>query len=187
MNVNVWDVNEHIQALIRSRRADQGLGAARPRHSTRIARRAIRRRRQRRPREREPAHALHAEGVSIWLDTLSRELLDSGEFATLIRDYAVTGATSNPTIFAKAITGSDLYDEQLRALAADGERDPRSCSSSSRSRTSGAAARELRPIYDDWGASTGSSRSNAPLISPTTREATIAQACELWRRLDPRT
>jgi len=44
--------------------------------------------------------ALHDAGVSIWLDNLSRELLDSGAFATLISDFAVTGATSNPTIFA---------------------------------------------------------------------------------------
>ena len=58
---------------------------------------------------------LHEAGVSIWLDTLSRQLLENGEFAELIRDYSVTGATSNPTIFAKAITGSHLYDEQLRS------------------------------------------------------------------------
>ena len=64
---------------------------------------------------------LHEAGVSIWLDTLSRDLLRGGEFAALIRDYSVTGATSNPTIFAKAITGSDLYDGQLRELAAAGE------------------------------------------------------------------
>ena len=50
--------------------------------------------------------ALHAAGVSIWLDTLSRELLHDGEFEALARDCSVTGATSNPTIFAKAITGS---------------------------------------------------------------------------------
>jgi transaldolase len=62
-------------------------------------------------------------GVSIWLDTLSRELLDSGAFAAMIADRAVTGATSNPTIFAKAITGSDRYDAQLRALAETGEHD----------------------------------------------------------------
>jgi hypothetical protein len=66
---------------------------------------------------------LHEAGVSIWLDTLSRELLESGEFAELIRDYSVTGATSNPTIFAKAITGSDRYDEEPRRLAARGSRD----------------------------------------------------------------
>ena len=62
---------------------------------------------------------LRDAGVSIWLDTLSRELLDSGAFAELIAS-GVTGATSNPTIFAKAIAGSDLYDEQLAALAATG-------------------------------------------------------------------
>ena len=67
---------------------------------------------------------LHEAGVSVWLDTLSRELLRSGEFAALIRDYSVTGATSNPTIFAKAITGSDLYDGQLRELAAAGGDEP---------------------------------------------------------------
>ena len=66
---------------------------------------------------------LHDAGVSIWLDTLSRELLESGEFATLIADSAVTGATSNPTIFAKAITGSDRYDDQLRGDAGPGARD----------------------------------------------------------------
>ena len=55
---------------------------------------------------------LHEAGVSIWLDTLSRELLETGEFERLVRDSAVTGATSNPTIFAKAITKSDRYDAQ---------------------------------------------------------------------------
>src|ERR1700680_4756801 len=67
--------------------------------------------------------ALQSVGVSIWLDTLSRELLESGEFAELVRDSGVTGATSNPTIFAKAITGSDRYDSQLRRLAGGGEHD----------------------------------------------------------------
>jgi transaldolase len=68
---------------------------------------------------------LHEAGVSIWLDTLSRELLESGEFATLVDEYAVSGATSNPTIFAKAITGSDRYDQQLRSLDSAGVSDTR--------------------------------------------------------------
>ena len=63
---------------------------------------------------------LREAGVSIWLDTLSRELLETGELAGLIHDYGVTGATSNPTIFAKAITDSDCYDDQLRRLVARG-------------------------------------------------------------------
>src|SRR4051794_20176210 len=69
--------------------------------------------------------ALHDAGVSIWLDSLSRELIDSGEVERLITDCAVTGATSNPTIFAAAITGSDRYDDQLRAAVALGIRVPR--------------------------------------------------------------
>src|SRR5436190_14601794 len=59
---------------------------------------------------------LRAAGVSIWLDSLSRDLLESGRFAELIRDYGVTGATSNPTIFAKAITTSERYDAQIAEL-----------------------------------------------------------------------
>jgi transaldolase len=50
---------------------------------------------------------LRGAGVCIWLDDLSRELLESGQFRRLIQGFAVTGATSNPTIFARAITGSD--------------------------------------------------------------------------------
>jgi transaldolase len=53
---------------------------------------------------------LHEAGVSMWLD-ISRELLETGEFARLVPDFAISGATSNPTIFAKAITGSDRYDD----------------------------------------------------------------------------
>ena len=91
---------------------------------------------------------LREAGVSIWLDTLSRELLDSGGFAELIRDYGVTGATSNPTIFAKAITGSDRYDGQLRELAAGGERDPQELFFSLALDDVRAAARLLRPAYE---------------------------------------
>jgi hypothetical protein len=61
---------------------------------------------------------LRDAGVSIWLDTLSRELIDSGTFAHLIAESAVTGATSNPTIFATAITGSASYDDQLETAPA---------------------------------------------------------------------
>ena len=61
--------------------------------------------------------------MSIWLDTLSRELLETGAFAALVDGSAVTGATSNPTIFAKAITGSDRYDDQLQSLVASGVSD----------------------------------------------------------------
>ena len=91
---------------------------------------------------------LHDAGVSIWLDTLSRELLDSGGFAELVADCAVTGATSNPTIFAKAITGSDAYDDQLRAAVASGVGDPQELFFELALDDVREAADVLRPTYD---------------------------------------
>jgi len=55
-------------------------------------------------------------GVSIWLDDLSRERLNSGNLAALIKTRCVTGVTTNPTIFAAALSNGEVYDEQLRSL-----------------------------------------------------------------------
>ena len=120
MNFNVWDVTDDIQRLIRRRAAVDDGSSPIPSVAARDARSP-----SRTGGGMNRLQALHDAGVSIWLDTLSRELLESGDFARLIADCAVTGATSNPTIFAKAITGSDLYDDQLRAAVAAGVRDPR--------------------------------------------------------------
>jgi len=62
-------------------------------------------------------HELSERGVSVWIDSLSREMLESGELARLIEEDAVVGVTSNPTIFQKALAEGDLYDTQLRELA----------------------------------------------------------------------
>ncbi|HEU5034792.1 MAG TPA: transaldolase [Mycobacteriales bacterium] len=59
-------------------------------------------------------------GVSIWLDDLSRERLVTGSLAELVRDQHVVGVTTNPSIFQKAISGSAVYDEQVRDLARRG-------------------------------------------------------------------
>src|SRR5947209_8433665 len=127
--------------------------------------------------------ALHDAGVSIWLDTLSRGLLQSGEFEGLISDCSVTGATSNPTIFAKAITGSDLYDEQLQQLASAGDRDPEELFFSLALEDVREAARLLRSEYDRSGGRDGFiSFECTPDLADNT-EATIAQAVDLWRRL----
>ncbi|CAM3479752.1 transaldolase [Kibdelosporangium persicum] len=64
--------------------------------------------------------ALTGSGVSIWLDDLSRERLNTGNLADLIRDWNVTGVTTNPTIFANALSKGEAYDEQVRELAARG-------------------------------------------------------------------
>ncbi len=65
----------------------------------------------------DPLTALTEAGVSIWLDDLSRERLTDGGLARLVGDQHVTGVTTNPAIFAKAITGSDTYTDQIRRLA----------------------------------------------------------------------
>src|SRR3954469_14125778 len=91
---------------------------------------------------------LRDAGVSIWLDTLSRDLLDSGAFATLIADCSVTGATSNPTIFAKAITDSDAYDGQLRAAVAAGVHDTQELFFELALDDVGRAADLLRPAHE---------------------------------------
>jgi transaldolase len=126
---------------------------------------------------------LHDAGVSIWLDTLSRELLDSGAFARLIADSAVTGATSNPTIFAKAITASTLYDDQLRAAAAAGNRDPQDLFFELALDDVRCAADLLRPVYDATAGRDGFvSFECTPDIADDT-DATIEQAAALWSRL----
>jgi transaldolase len=65
----------------------------------------------------DPLNQLTEAGVSIWLDDLSRERLVGGDLARLVRDRNVAGVTTNPTIFAKAISGSDAYSEQIQQLA----------------------------------------------------------------------
>ncbi len=64
---------------------------------------------------------LAAEGVSIWLDDLSRERITSGGLQRLIDTRNVVGVTTNPTIFAAALSNGEAYDEQVRGLAAEGK------------------------------------------------------------------
>jgi transaldolase len=63
---------------------------------------------------------LHALGQSLWLDNITRELLTSGTLAGYIRDFSITGLTSNPTIFEHAIGSGGFYDESIREKAARG-------------------------------------------------------------------
>ena len=126
---------------------------------------------------------LHEAGVSIWLDTLSRELLESGAFARLVADCAVTGATSNPTIFANAITGSDRYYDQLDAAVVAGSCAPRELFFELALDDVRRAADLLRPTYDASKGRAGfvSFECTPDLVDDT--EATVEQAIDLWSRL----
>jgi transaldolase len=68
-----------------------------------------------------PLQRLSSLGQSVWVDFLSRQAIRGGHLQELIDDDAVVGATSNPTIFQKAMTSDDAYDEQLHELAAQGK------------------------------------------------------------------
>jgi len=68
----------------------------------------------------KPTQQLHDLGQSIWLDNITRDLLDSGTLERYIRELSVTGLTSNPTIFDHAIKNSASYDAELRARIAKG-------------------------------------------------------------------
>ncbi|WP_223690582.1 transaldolase [Leifsonia poae] len=67
-----------------------------------------------------PTAQLSAAGVSIWLDDLSRERIQSGGLQKLIAEKNVVGVTTNPTIFANALSNGEVYDEQVKQLAAAG-------------------------------------------------------------------
>jgi transaldolase len=130
--------------------------------------------------------SLQSAGVSIWLDTLSRELLESGAFARLVAESAVTGATSNPTIFAKAITGSDRYDTQLHELADKAVADLREAFFSLALDDVRRAAQLLRAVYERSEGRDGFvSFECTPDLAHDT-DGTIAQALELWKRLGAR-
>jgi len=123
---------------------------------------------------------LHDAGVSIWLDTLSRELLETGSFAALVDEFAVTGATSNPTIFAAAITGSDRYDEQLRSLPGD---DLQELFFEVALEDVRRAAEVLGPVHRRSGRDDGFISFECTPDLADDAEATVVQAVDLWARL----
>jgi transaldolase len=94
-------------------------------------------------------HKLSALGQSVWIDYLSRDLLDTGGLARMTKEDAVVGVTSNPTIFQKAISQGERYDEQLKEILDSGERDPKEIFLQLSSRDVAAACDLLRPIWDE--------------------------------------
>jgi transaldolase len=118
-------------------------------------------------------------GVSIWLDDLSRQRLTSGNLESLIHDQHISGVTTNPTIFAKAISDADAYAEQVTRLAAEGI----STDEAIRAITTDDvrdAADLFKPVYDDTEGVDGRvSIEVEPGLARDT-DKTIQQAKELW-------
>ena len=94
-------------------------------------------------------HKLSEKGVSVWIDYLSRDLLHQGELARMMREDAVVGVTSNPTIFQKAIASGNAYDDQLRELLDAGLTDPKEIFVKLACRDVAEACDLLRPVWDE--------------------------------------
>jgi transaldolase len=94
-----------------------------------------------------PLHRLSALGQSVWVDYLSRNLLESGELEQMTRDDAVVGVTSNPTIFQKALAEGDAYDDQLRQVL-EHTQDPKEIFVALASRDVADACDLLHPIWE---------------------------------------
>jgi transaldolase len=126
---------------------------------------------------------LRAAGVSIWLDTLSRGLLDSGGFERHVHEHGVTGATTNPTILERALKESAAYDEALLRLARRGT-SARAAFFELALEDVRRAAGLLRPAHE---ASDGRDGFVSFQVTPDLAHdaaATVDQAIALWRRLD---
>jgi transaldolase len=131
----------------------------------------------------DPLADLSNQGVSIWLDDLSRERLTAGSLANLVAHDHVVGVTTNPTIFAKAISGSDAYTKQVRDMWARGA----AVGEALRGMTAFDvrwACDVLRPVYDATDGVDGRvSIEVDPRLAYDT-EATIAEARFLWWLVD---
>lgn len=127
--------------------------------------------------------ALAAQGVSIWLDDLSRERLRSGSLRALIEEKSVVGVTTNPTIFAAALRDGEAYAGQLDELAAEGVDVDEAIF-----RITTRDVQEATELFAQLHGSTGGvdgrvSIEVSPVLARDT-EATIAEARRLWAQVD---
>jgi transaldolase len=132
---------------------------------------------------RERLAALTAAGVSIWLDDLSRERLHSGNLTELIENWNVVGVTTNPTIFATALSHSDAYDQQVRELARRGA----DIATAIREITVADVQQACDLFSDTWQATDGLDGRVSLEVDPTLArdtDATVNEACDLWKAVD---
>jgi transaldolase len=126
---------------------------------------------------------LAAAGVSIWLDDLSRERLNSGNLQELITDKHVVGVTTNPTIFAGALAKGEAYDAQVRELAARGA----SVEDAVREITVADVQQACDVFSGTWETTGGVDGRVSLEVDPglaRDTEGTVAQALDLWKAVD---
>ncbi len=128
-------------------------------------------------------HELSEHGQSVWIDSLSREWLETGELRRLIDEDAVVGVTSNPTIFQKAMSEGDWYDEQLREVLA-GVDDDKEVFYRLAVRDIQAACDVLRPVWDGGKGQDGYVSMEVDPDLAYERDATIEEAMRLKEWID---
>jgi transaldolase len=129
-------------------------------------------------------HKLSALGQSVWIDYLSRDLLETGELERMMREDAVVGVTSNPTIFQKAISKGERYDAQLKEVLASGESDPKEIFLQLSSHDVGAACDLLRRVWDEGQGLDGYVSWEVDPTLAYDRDGTIAEARRLHEWLE---
>ena len=130
-----------------------------------------------------PLADLSEAGVSIWLDDLSRQRIESGNLAALISDKHVVGVTSNPTIFASAFAHADHYAEDLDGFAARGA----SVEDAIRELTTEDVRRACDVFRNVWQSSGGKDGRVSLEVDPGKAhdtEGTAIEAVELWKAVD---
>ncbi len=130
-----------------------------------------------------PVRRLRELGQSIWLDEISRPLIESGKLGRLVEDWDVTGLTSNPTIFARAIADGTAYESQLRELLADGVDDPEEAYLAVTATDIQRAADVLRPAFDRTDGHDGFVSIEVPPDAADDTARSVAMAHRLWERV----
>jgi transaldolase len=130
-----------------------------------------------------PTAQLSQTGVSIWLDDLSRELINSGALQKLVEERNVVGVTTNPTIFASALAKGEAYDAQVAELAASGKSVTEAVFEITTADV-GHAADLFRPIYDSTNGFDG--RVSIEVEPGLAHDAagTVAEAKQLWEKIN---
>jgi transaldolase len=138
---------------------------------------------QARDKTRNPLVALSAEGQSVWLDNLTREIVNGAELRTLIEQDGLRGMTSNPTIFQKAITSGSAYDEQLTALVRQGVT-PADAFEALAVKDVQTACDVFRPVYDALDGRDGFVSIEVSPGQARSTEGTIVEARRLWNAVN---
>lgn len=131
-----------------------------------------------------PIDELRRYGQSLWLDYISRGMIRSGELKRLIEQAGITGLTSNPTLFERAIDETHDYDDALGRLAADHHLDARAVYESLSVEDVRAAADVLRSVYKRTGGADGYASIEVSPHLAHDSNGTVAEASRLWREID---